>query len=126
LSDKYEGMVRPEKDYFKFLADGKFMILRAKASGQYIFHPRVAEPVTGDTDLEWVEASGQGTVYSTTVTHVRPPKEPYNVALIDLAEGPRMMSRVDGIPAGDVKIGMKVTAKIITENEQPLLVFEPS
>ena len=74
MSDKYEGMVRPEKDYFQFLAEGRFMILRAKASGQYIFHPRVAEPLTGDTDLEWVEAAGDGVVYSTTVTHVRPPQ----------------------------------------------------
>ena len=41
-------------------------------------------------------ASGAGTVYSVTVVHPRPPDEPYNVVLVDLAEGPRMMSRVVG------------------------------
>ena len=34
------------------------------------------------------------------------------------------MSRVQGIPAVDVRIGMAVQARIITENGQPLLVFE--
>ena len=89
------------------------------------WHPRVAEPRTGDTDLEWVEATGRGVVYSTSVMRMRPPKPSYNVALIDLEEGPRMMSRVDGLPPEEVRIGMKVQAKIIEEDGAPLLVFLP-
>lgn len=119
-------MIQPEKQYFEFLAQGRFMIQRSRASGRYIFYPRVAEPVTGCTDLEWVEPSGRGTVYSVTVVRQRPPAPDYNVALIDLAEGPRMMSRVDGLAPQEVRIGMAVQARVIRENEVPLLVFEPA
>lgn len=102
------------------------MLLRARASGRFIFPPRIAEPGTGDTDLLWVEASGKGTVYSTSVMRERLPKPDYNVALIDLHEGVRMMSRVEAIAPGDVVIGMDVRAAIIDEDGEPLLVFTPA
>jgi uncharacterized OB-fold protein len=117
-------MTFPEKEYFEFLSAGKFMIQRSTESGRYVFFPRLAEPVNG-SPLEWVEASGRGTVYSITVLRPKPPEAMYNVALIDLDEGPRMMSRVDGMPADQVSIGMKVNARIVQENDKPLLVFEP-
>ena len=120
-----ETGIKPEADWLAHLAAGRFLLPRAKASGQVFWHPRVAEPRTGDTDLEWVEATGRGVVYSTSVMRMRPPKPSYNVALIDLEEGPRMMSRVDGLPPEEVRIGMKVQAKIIEEDGAPLLVFLP-
>ena len=81
--------------------------------------------MTGSTALEWFEPSGRGVVYSTTVVRTKPPAEPYNVALIDLEEGPRVTSRVVGIAPAEVKIGMKVKAKIDTGAKPALLVFEP-
>lgn len=118
--------IHPEAQYRAFLAEGRFMIQRAAGSGRHVFYPRVAEPGTGDTDLEWVPASGQGTVYATTVVRKRPPQPSYNVALVDLAEGPRMMSRVIGIEPDQVRIGMAVRARIIDDDGTPLLVFEPA
>src|SRR5688572_2617136 len=106
--------VHPEADFKQFLAQGKFMIQRSRSSGRYVFYPRVAEPVTGAMDLEWVQASGTGTVYSMTTVRRRPPKQDYNVSLIDLAEGPRVLSRVDGLALGDIRIGMAVKARIVT------------
>ncbi len=117
--------LHPEPEYLAHLSAGRFMLQRARASGKIIFYPRVAEPGTGDTDLEWVEASGDGVVYSVTVISVKPPGENYNVALIDLAEGPRMLSRVVGIAPTAVEIGMRVKAKII-EDDGPLVAFEPA
>jgi uncharacterized OB-fold protein len=116
--------LHPERDFFSFLAQGRFMIQRSRETGRCFFYPRVAEPGTGCMDLEWVEAGGEGTVYSTTVIRQKPPAVNYNVALIDLAEGPRLMSRVEGVAPEAVRIGMRVRAKIIRENDQPLLVFE--
>jgi uncharacterized OB-fold protein len=118
--------LHPEVDFQRFLAQGSFRIQRSRVSGRYLFYPRVAEPLTGSTDLEWVEASGQGVVYSTTVIRQKPPAPNYNLALIDLAEGPRMMSRVVGLAPEAVKIGMAVKARIIQENDQALVVFEPA
>ena len=103
--------VRPDKEFEAFLADGRFMIQRSRSSGRYVFYPRVAEPVTGARDLEWVEASGRGTVYSVTVVRKRPPEADYNVVLIDLEEGPRLMSRVDGVGVDSVRIGLNVQAR---------------
>jgi uncharacterized OB-fold protein len=117
--------VHPDIDYRRLLVEGRFMLQRSRSSGAFVFYPRVAEPMTGATDLEWVEASGLGIVYSTTVVRQKPPTPDYNVALIDLAEGPRMMSRVVGIAPADVKIGMTVRARIAVEADAPLVVFEP-
>ncbi len=101
------------------------MIQRAVASGRYIFYPRAIEPETGATGLEWVEASGRGVVYSTTVVRKKPPEPSYNIALVDLEEGVRMMSRIDGVAPEEVKIGMEVTARIVEEEGDRFVVFTP-
>ncbi len=117
----------PEAEFRQFLADGKFMIQRSKGSGIHVFQPRVMVPCSGETDLEWVEASGEGTVYATTCTRRRPERGgDYNVALIDLAEGPRMMARVVGIEPDKVAVGMKVRARIDDLNGAPAVLFEPA
>ena len=117
--------IHPETEFRQFLAEGRFMLQRSASSGRYVFYPRVAEPGTGATDLEWVPASGDGTVYSSTTVRKREPGASYNVSIIELAEGPRMMSRVEGIGPDDVAIGMAVRAKLIEEDGAPLVVFEP-
>lgn len=115
---------RLEDEYLAFLAQGRFMLQRSRGSGQYVFFPRVAAPRTGSRDLEWVPASGHGVVYSTTTVRAKPPQPSYNVALIALAEGPRMMSRVEGIDPEAVRIGMPVRARITQVDGKPLLVFD--
>ncbi|SRR5690606_16122037 len=119
-------MLKPEHDYQRFLDEGRFMLQRSRDSGAYIFYPRVIEPRTGSTDLEWVEASGRGTVHATTVIRKKDPADNYNVVLVDLAEGPRLMSRVDGVPPDQVRIGMAVQARIVRENGQAIVVFVPA
>ncbi len=117
-------LLQPDKQYQEFLAQGRFMIQRNRATGKAFFYPRVAEPGTGCTDLEWFAPSGLGTVYAATAISQRPPAVAYSVVLVDLDEGARMMSRVDGIPAEQVKIGQRVKAKVIQENDKPIVVFE--
>lgn len=113
------------KEYLEHLSAGHFMIQRSRSSGEYVFYPRVAAPSTGKRDLEWVTASGRGTVYATTVVRMKPPTPSYNVCLVDLAEGPRMMSRVEGVPPEDVRIGMAVQARIAhDEGGEPIVVFD--
>jgi uncharacterized protein len=117
----------PEARFKAFLANGKFMIQRSRTTGRFVFYPRTVNPGTGEVDLEWVEASGNGVVYATTCTR-RPADKggDYNVSLVDLAEGPRMMARVAGVAADEVRIGMKVKAKIGTLQGQPTIIFEPA
>ncbi|MGB7300031.1 MAG: OB-fold domain-containing protein [Burkholderiaceae bacterium] len=115
---------KPHEQYFSFLQSGHFMIQHSPSTGQYVFYPRVAAPVSGAQDLVWVPASGDGVVYATTVMRPKPPQAPYNVALVELAEGPRMMSRIEGVPAAEVKIGMTVKARIAAEDAGPVVVFD--
>jgi uncharacterized OB-fold protein len=118
--------LRPDHEYQAFLAQGRFMIQRSKRTGAFFFYPRVAEPGTGSEALEWVEASGAGTVYSTTIVRAKPPAADQNVVLVDLAEGPRLMSRVVGIPPALVTIGMKVRARIEAIDGTAAVVFLPA
>ncbi|QHE84605.1 Zn-ribbon domain-containing OB-fold protein [Hydrogenophaga sp. BPS33] len=114
-----------DAEFQRHLDEGSFKIQRARQSGRAFYYPRVAEPGTGATDLEWFEPSGRGVVYATTVVRVKPPGEPYNVALVDLEEGPRVTSKVVGIAPDAVRIGMRVQARIDAVEGKALLVFVP-
>lgn len=115
----------PEAQWRAFLAQGRFMIQRSRSSGRFVFYPRVMAPGTGETDLEWVPASGEGVVYATTAN--RSKEGAANIAIIELAEGPRMMSRVEGVPADAVRVGDRVRARIATLEDSTLnIVFDPA
>ena len=116
----------PEAIWREALAQGRFKLQKRTGDGAYIFPPRTAAPASGTDDLTWVEATGMGSVYSVTVISPKPPLEPYNVVLVDLDEGPRVMSRIDGIAAHDVTIGMRVQARIGEEAGTPILLFDPA
>jgi uncharacterized OB-fold protein len=96
------------------------------SDGKAVFYPRVAAPGTGRTDLEWRVSKGLGTVYATTVVYYKN-EPPLNVALIDVDEGFRMMSRVEGIDPMQVRIGMRVKVKMLSgdEKQPPYPVFTP-
>jgi hypothetical protein len=117
----------PDAVYYDNLKQGKFRIQRCHHCGKSFFYPRPLCVHCGSADWAWVDASGKGTVYSTSVVRQRPEDGPdYNIALIDLAEGPRMMSRVTDIPAPEVKIGMAVEAYIGELDKQTLVLFRPA
>jgi uncharacterized OB-fold protein len=117
----------PDQQFSAFLKEGKFMLQRCLADGRYWFYPRILCPHCGSSELEWSEVSGDGTVYSTTIVRRKPEEGgDHNVALVDLDEGPRMMSRVDGIALDAVRIGMRVKARIAGNAETPLIVFTPA
>ena len=118
-------MSGPEQIWRDALADGRLMLPRETTSGRYFFPPRIAAPGNG-ASWEWAEASGRGTVYSVSIVHPRLPEQAYNVVLVDLAEGPRLMSRVEGMAPEAVTIGMAVTARIATTADGPLLLFDPA
>ncbi|HUC09535.1 MAG TPA: OB-fold domain-containing protein [Stellaceae bacterium] len=93
--------------YQQYLDNGELAYQWSPGANRAVFYPRVICPYTGSDQLEWRVSAGLGTVYATTVTH---PREgaPYNVALIDVDEGFRLMSRVEDIAPDAVKIGMRV------------------
>jgi len=120
-----KGSLGPEQQFKKYLSEGKFMIQKSKSLDQFFFHPRVAFPGSGERDLEWLEASGNGVVHSTTCNRRLPEKGgDFNLSLITLDEGPRMMARVEGIDPDKVEIGQKVKARISSLKGEPAIIFD--
>jgi len=106
-------MPGPEKIYQDKLAQGVFEIQRCAGCAKHVFYPRVLCPYCGSDRLEWTLPSGRGIVYSTTVVRRKEAEGgDYNVALVDLDEGPRMMSRVVTVAPTTVRIGMTVQARV--------------
>ena len=103
----------PVQVYQDFLNQGKFLIQQCKDCGKFVFYPRILCTHCGSAELKWAEPTGRGIVYSTSTVRQKPEKGgDYNVALIELEEGPRMLSRVMDIDTHQVKIGMTVSAHI--------------
>jgi uncharacterized OB-fold protein len=83
-------------------------------------------------DLRWTDVSGEGTVYAVSI-HYRPgvaemkARVPYAVALVDLAEGVRLLTNVVGCDPESVRVGQRVS---VTWEElsdgRHLPLFEPS
>lgn len=112
-----------ERHYFDCLAKGQFVLPRCSDCGRHHFYPRLLCPHCGSATLAWVTASGKGVVYATTT--VRGKSSTHNVCLVDLEEGPRMMSRIVDIDSTAVRIGARVRARVDEVDGKPLLVFAP-
>ena len=117
----------PLATYLAHLERGELGYQFSPSTGGAVFYPRVIAPKTGKADLEWRVSKGTGTVHATTVVH---PQQgaPYNVALIDVDEGFRMMSRVEDIAPTEVKIGLRVKFRVhkAEGDEPPYPVFTPA
>ncbi|MBL8287300.1 MAG: OB-fold domain-containing protein [Rubrivivax sp.] len=115
----------PLAQYRRFLERGQ-LGYQLDEDGRALFFPRVAAPAGYRGALRWAASAGLGTVYATT--WIAPKAEaPYNVALIDMDEGFRLMSRVEGLAPGDVKIGLRVTMRVhpAAGDDDPYPVFVP-
>ena len=100
------------KPYWDAAKQHRLAIQRCAACGRAIFYPRSVCPYCMSDQIDWFDASGRGTIYSYTVVHRAPPgftdSVPYVVALIDLAEGVRLMSNIVDCSPSDVRIGAPV------------------
>ncbi|MER7398598.1 OB-fold domain-containing protein [Streptomyces sp. NPDC000151] len=110
----------PETDafsrpYWDAAADGRLLIRRCRTAGCGAAHhyPREFCPRCWSEDVVWEEASGRATLYTWSVVHRNdlPPfggRVPYTAAVVDLAEGPRMMTEVVDCPEAALRIGMEL------------------
>ncbi|MGH1471480.1 MAG: Zn-ribbon domain-containing OB-fold protein [Cellvibrionaceae bacterium] len=114
----------PDVEFAEFLSVGEFKIQHCKSCELHIFYPRIICPHCGSNEIAWITPSGKGTVYSTSVP--RGGKEgDYNIALVDLEEGPRMLTRVVNIAPSEVKIGMEVISFIGEVEGETVVLFRP-
>jgi uncharacterized OB-fold protein len=116
--------------FFDGAARGAFMLQRCANCGMQ--HLPVTEICTEclRTDLEWVEASGEATLFTFGVMHhlYHPgfaQELPYNVAVVELAEGPRISARVD-TPNETLEVGMALRVAFEQADGIAVPVFKPA
>jgi uncharacterized protein len=104
---------------------GRFLIQRCAACTKHVYYPRESCPHCGAAALEWTAPKGTGTVHAVTTVRRKPADGgDLNVSLIDLDEGVRMMSRVDNVAPGSVRIGQRVRARVRVDAGRGLVLFD--
>ncbi|MCC3281980.1 Zn-ribbon domain-containing OB-fold protein [Arthrobacter caoxuetaonis] len=80
--------------FWDALAEGRLITTRFGRDGVPTFPPRNFDPASWNRNVEWVELSGRGILYSVTSVHAAPQVfrefAPYQVAIVDLDDGPRL------------------------------------
>jgi len=101
------------KEYWEGAKRHELTIQRCKNCGTYRFPPKALCHNCLSMETEWEKVSGRGKLYTFTIFHqVYGPewKEevPYNVAVVELDEGPRMISNIVNCKNEDLRIGMEL------------------
>jgi uncharacterized protein len=108
--------------FFEGAARGKLMLMRCQGCGTHRYPARDRCPECWSTETEWVEASGRGTLFSWVVFHqVYHPafreRVPYNVAMVELEEGPRIPTNLVECEPEQLRAGLplEVTFETVAE-----------
>ena len=117
----------PDQIFQRALAEQEILLPKCDDCGAFHFFPRVLCPHCHGTAISWQRASGKGRVHTTTVVRRKLERGgDYNECMVELEEGVRMMSRVEGIAPGDVVIDMAVTAFVGEAEDAPIVLFRPA
>lgn len=111
--------------------DGRFLIARCNDCGRAHHYPRPFCPFCWSENVSWEDASGMATLYtySTVFVNDRPPFDdglPYVAAVVDLEEGPRVMTTLVDCDPAHLQVGQEVMVsyRVLTE-DITVPVFRP-
>jgi uncharacterized OB-fold protein len=108
------------------LNQGRWLIQRCTACQSAVYFPRELCPHCGHLGLAWEAPSGRGTVHAVTTVRRKPADGgDINVSLVELDEGVRLMSRVVQLAPAEVRIGLRVQARVAITEGRGLVVFDP-
>jgi uncharacterized OB-fold protein len=119
------SMLKQDSDsrpYWEGLAQGELRIQHCNACSKAVFYPRLICPHCHADQLSWIAASGKGTIYSYTVAHQGfgpfAADVPFVIAIVELEEGARMMSRIVDASRERVAVGaaVRVTFESVGED----------
>jgi hypothetical protein len=124
----------PEADTLEFWEAAKaerLLIRRCGDCGAFSYYPRPFCPTCWSENVHWHEASGDATLYTWSVIHsndqpIFRDRVPYVAAIVDLAEGPRMMTNIVDTPFEDLAVGMAVRVRFMPISDDfTIPVFAP-
>ena len=113
MSEYNKPLPRPTKvsrPFWDAARRHELMLQQCEACHKFIYYPRTRCPHCFSDRLQWQPCSGQGKLYSYTVIHrasTRAFETPYVLAIVELAEGPRMTTNVIA-PAETLRVDMPV------------------
>jgi uncharacterized OB-fold protein len=117
------------RPYWDGAAAGELRMQRCNACGKVYFYPRPFCRYCASKDVEWQRMSGRGRLVSYVINH-RPqppaaPDEPQIIALVELAEGPRMLTNIVGVPPepANLPLDAAVTVDFEPRGDVALPVF---
>lgn len=133
MTDKPVPVPTPEtQPFWDGCAAGELRIQRCTDCGKPYFYPRPVCPDCGSANVEWFTASGRATLYSYVINHRAAPgfadDGPYAIAVVQLEEGPRMMSNIRGLPATPEALVLDMPLQVTFEarGNVSLPQFEPA
>jgi len=121
-----------EQPFYDACAAGKLALQRCQSCSHVLFYPRAHCDACHSDQLVWEDASGTGTIASYTVVRRGVSADfeaPYVIALIDLDEGPRMMSQIVGADPDGLAVGLSVRVDFAAWSEDitlPLFHLHPA
>lgn len=118
-----------DQAYWDGLAAGKLRVQHCNACKSYQTPPETFCYVCGSDDVAWKDASGRGTVHSFITVHQKYHPAfyemvPYNVSVVELEEGPRLVANVVNVDPHEVTVGMDVKAIAQPVGDRVALFFE--
>ncbi len=119
------------RGHFEAAALGRLAVRECSGCGLLFHYPRPFCPRCHSSELTWTDVSGDATVLVAAVVS-RPPwndlprATPYTVVVVRLAEGPQMVSTVEGCDPSTVAAGMAVRAAFERVGDIGLVRFVPA
>jgi uncharacterized OB-fold protein len=120
------------REFWDATREGRLLLRHCRACGEVHYYPRNFCPSCWSDDVDWVEAAGGASLYtwSTVYQNDLPPfheQIPYVAAIVELDEGPRMMTKIVDCSSEQLAVGMRLRARFEPlDDDVTIVVFEPA
>ena len=121
------------REFWEGAQRSELRIQRCRSCGKAYFYPRPFCPHCASRDVEWFTASGRAKLYSYVINHRAPPHfadwVPYVIAVVELEEGPRMMTNIIGVEPAPEHLPIDMPLRVTWQKESDTIalpLFEPA
>jgi uncharacterized OB-fold protein len=114
---------KDSREFWDGAKKNKLMIQKCKVTGICFLYSRGHSGINANSEYEWIESSGKGSIYSYTISHIPGgskyylDKTPYIIGSILLEEGVRITSNIISNNFNDIQIGSKVFVEYVKLDE---------
>lgn len=132
MSDRPLPVITPEtRHYWEGTRAGELRLQKCAECNHVYFPPRPFCPKCASRDVSVVRASGRATLYSYVIHHRAAPgfTPPYSIAVVELEEGPRMMSNIVEVEQTPQALQLDMPLEVVFQRmseEISLPMFRPA